>query len=134
MDVLAFRLHYPEFSDITKYPDELIGYHAAYAETSVSTFYPSPRREYLVELLTAHLLAEATSYSGGGSQGGTGGSVGVSSGRVSSKSVGNVSVSYDYSHMAVGAHGGTRYGQKYDAETANFRTGGFVVGGICPCQ
>lgn len=130
MDVLAFRQHYPEFSDTTTYTDELIGYHAEFAEASVSTSYPPAKRGYLVELLTAHLVAEATSYSGSGSQSGSGaGSVGMSTGRVASKSVMEASISYDYSGVKDTPHNSTRYGQKYDAETASFRTGGFVVGG-----
>lgn len=130
MDVLAFRLHYLEFIDTEKYTDELIGYHANFAEASVSNLYPTKKREYLVELLTAHLVAEATSFSSS-SQGGGGG---MSTGRVASKSVMEASISYDYSGIKDTQHNSTRYGQKYDAEVANFRTGGFVVGGYGGCQ
>ena len=126
MDVLAFRQHYPEFSDTEKYTDELIGYHANFAEASVSNLYPPEKREYLVELLTAHLVAEATSFSSLQSGG-------ISTGRVASKSVMEASISYDYSGVKDTPHNSTRYGQKYDAETANFRTGGFVVGGYGGC-
>ena len=134
MDVLAFRQHYLEFSDTEKYTDEFIGYHANFAEASVSNFYPPEKREYLVELLTAHLIAEATSFSSSSSQ--SGGGVGMSTGRVSSKSVMEASISYDYSGIKDTPHNSTRYGQKYDAEVANFRTGGFVVGGYggCGCR
>jgi hypothetical protein len=121
----GFRIYYPEFSDEVKYPDKLILYHANFAEQSISAYYGA-KRDYLVELMTAHLLTEATITSESiVSSGGGGGA--LAGGMVSSKAVGGVNVSYDFSLIKDTPHNSTKYGQKLDAEMANFRYGGIVV-------
>ena len=118
-DLAAFRLHFPEFSNVVSYPDAQVNFWAALAELEISTCRFGDARPYAVELLTAHYLASAK-LNTIGSNPGTGG------GAVTSKKVGDVSVSYDTKFLdsvTSTAYSGTRYGVMLSAMMRRYGAG-----------
>ena len=119
MDNAQFRLDFPEFSDETKYPDALLTFWGDLAEAEVSVCRFGTVRPKAVEILAAHYIASANLSAAGANPGTT-------SGVASSKSVGDVSVSYDNSFV-VGvqgsAWGGTRYGVMFRDMTRRYGAG-----------
>jgi len=120
MDIAAFRVHFPEFADVTAWPDSIIEFWAELAEQEVSRCrFGDIVRPKAVEILTAHYLA-LSKLNGVGPNPGTGGGI------ASSKSVGDVSVSYDLSSIN-GVTGslwsGTRYGTMFASMARRYGAG-----------
>lgn len=118
-DRAAFRLHFPEFTSVVAYPNDLVDYWAALAELEISTTRFGAVRPNAVELLTAHYLATAK-LNTIGSNPGTGG------GAVTSKKVGDVAISYDTKFLdsVTGmAYSGTRYGVLLSAMMRRYGAG-----------
>jgi len=117
--VADFRLHFPEFANVVTYPNDLVNFWATLAELEISATRFGLARPYAVELLTAHYLATAR-LNTIGSNPGTGG------GAVASKSVGDVSISYDNKFLdsVTGmAYSGTRYGVMLSAMMRRYGAG-----------
>ena len=111
--VSKFRTDFPEFADVTKYPTNGI---QMYLNIANSSHDPIRWGQYWVmgvELYTAHFVALDALDVQSGSAGGV---AGTSSGIVSSKSIGGVSVSYDVatgSEKDAGHWNLTNYGKRY---------------------
>lgn len=92
MDATKFRQDFPEFADVTKYPDYAVNLWLSLASTTL----PADRWcDYLdigMELFTAHNLALAA---GNQATAAVGGAPGQVKGPLTSKAVDKVSVGYD---------------------------------------
>lgn len=115
MDIAQFRNDFPEFSDSARYPVSLITFWSTLAEQVTSE--PCYQTTYTtaVKLATAHFITIGQVNAKAGQAGGVPGSSG---GVVASKSVGDVSVSYDttigvMSGENAGQWNATTYGRQY---------------------
>ena len=93
-----FRAAFPEFSDVTKYPDAMVNscltWAGYYVSTSKSGHINIERRTLMIELMAAHILflrSQTVSATGGTASSSGGGS--TVSGQVVSATIGDVSVS-----------------------------------------
>lgn len=119
-----FRADFPEFSDVTKYPDPSVNFYLSQADVILNQDVHGDQFVYLAELFTAHYVelrgrALAGARSGFVSSGG--------SGVASSKSVDKVSVSYDNSATIdpdAGFWNKTGYGQEFFWWWSMFGAGG----------
>jgi hypothetical protein len=91
-DITVFRKAFPEFADIAKYPDEQITFWAELAEAQVKESRWCAQVTKGRQLYVAHEITLAAQNAKAGEIGGT---PGMSSGPVNSKTVGSVSVGYD---------------------------------------
>jgi hypothetical protein len=120
IDVAAFRLDYPEFNDATKYPSSAIQYWLNLATVLFTSRWgpaapagqPNTLYDIGVELFVAHNMAiERRALN----ESAAGGVPGMSSGVVTSKSVGGVSLGYA-TGLGIDSNGGafnlTIYGQR----------------------
>jgi len=120
-----FRSDFPEFADITRYPDASVNFYLGQADTLLDQNVLGDQFVYLAELFTAHYTelrgrALAASAAGGGNSNG-------SAGVVTSKSVDKVSVSYDVSGVIdpdAGFWNATAYGREFFWWWAMFGAGG----------
>jgi len=111
--VEKFRQDFPEFSNVTKYPDSAISFYLSQADSLLDQDRMGDQFIYLSELFTAHYTelrgkALASASAGAVNSGG--------SGIASSKSVDKVSVSYDNSatlNPDAGFWNKTGYGQEF---------------------
>lgn len=115
MNITQFRKDFSEFSDVARYPSAMVLSWSTLAEQITSADVYGTSYAWAVELCTAHFIAISAQNALIGSNGGMPGTAG---GIVSSKSVGDVSVSYDTSiGMLSGEHAGqwnaTTYGRQY---------------------
>lgn len=94
MDVTQFRKDFPEFADPNRYTLGMVTLWSTLGERLVKDTRLGDMRPMAVQLFTAHNIALAYSNAKAGA---AGGSPGMTSGRVTSKSVGDVSVTYDAS-------------------------------------
>lgn len=105
---LVFRAAFPEFSDMTQYPDTMLDYWNPIAQEFVDSAKWGGMYAHGVNLVLAHNIVIAAQN--------VAGNAGRSSGRISSKGAGDVSVGYDTGSTAE-ADGGnwnlTTYGQQY---------------------
>lgn len=92
MTPAEFRVNLPEFSDSSRYPDSQISRWLAAGGSLLSVDAWGELLDYGLELWTAHHLAL---WRRNADTAAAGGAVGQGSGVVASKSVGDVSVSYD---------------------------------------
>lgn len=92
MDIEQFRLNFPEFSDVTRYPDSQIDFWSCIAMAQVNACVWGAMYWKGVQLYTAHEIALAAQNAQTAASGGVPGTGG---GIASSKTVGSVSVSYD---------------------------------------
>jgi hypothetical protein len=113
MDLAQFRSDFPEFTSIVKYPDNLVTYWSDLATNFVDPVRWGNITSKAIELVTAHYLVIAqsniASEAVGGPSGGT-------TGTISSKSVGSVSIAFDStiaSERAAGHWNQTSYGRQY---------------------
>lgn len=114
MDIALFRQHFPEFSDTLKYPDDQIDFWAGAAEIMIIQRRWGPMYSRGIELYVAHYLTLAARNAQVAAGGGNPGLGGGATGAVSSKTVGDVSISYDTSSgidESAGQWGLTTYGQ-----------------------
>jgi len=123
-----FRLNFPEFADVSKYPEAQVTFWRTYAERLLyDECRWSDMRDYGIQLVMAHQLTLAGRNAAAASAGGAPGSV---QGAVSSKAVGGVSVSYDTT-AALLQDGGywnlTTYGIQFWQLAMLVGTGGFQL-------
>lgn len=119
MDIGDFREKFPEFANVVAWPDPIIQFWSDLAELEVSTCRFGAASTHAVMVLTAHYLAMAK-LNGIGPNPGSGG------GAATSKSVGDVSVSYDTSAISgvTGSlYAGTRYGTMYASMARRYGAG-----------
>ena len=91
MDVAQFRLDFPEFASETFYTDSMVNFWASIAEQMVDVSRWGGMYTMGISLYVAHnLVIQRRNIAGA-----TAGTSGLSTGVMSSKSVGSVSVSYD---------------------------------------
>lgn len=111
--VSDFRRDFPQFSDDTKYPDAVIEFRLNLADMLIDGSAMGNMFPYLAELFVAHYMVLNAADTAAGALGGTGG---VTSGVVASKSVDKVSVSYDNSatlNADAGFWNFSRYGAEF---------------------
>jgi hypothetical protein len=115
MDITQFRKDFPEFSDVALYPTAMVTFWSAIAEQTTSQPKYGDTYTAVVKLATAHYITLEGLNQKTAANGGT---PGQSAGVVSSKSVGDVSVSYDTTIGTitgddVGQWNATTYGRQY---------------------
>ncbi|WP_183751238.1 DUF4054 domain-containing protein [Pseudochelatococcus contaminans] len=113
MDVSGFRAAFPEFGDVTRFPDARISFWVGIGQKTLVVDRWGDLLDYGLGLFVAHNLALQTQAVASSSKGGT---PGAASGVVSSKSVDKVSVSYDTGSSTVdgaGAWNLTTYGAQF---------------------
>lgn len=117
-DRALFRQHFPEFTEVA-FPNAMVDFWGGLADQEISLTRFGLVRDQAVEILTAHYLATEKLNASGASPG-------VGGGLVASKSVGDVSVSYDNSAIK-GVTGspytGTRYGVMLSAMMRRYGAG-----------
>ena len=88
-----FRQNFPEFADVTRYPNAQVDFWLGYADKLLYDVCRwSDMRDYGIQLVVAHQL---TLWRRSMDAAGAGGTPGGTAGAASSKAVGGVSVSYD---------------------------------------
>lgn len=92
MDITAFRSEFPEFTDVTVYPDAQLTFWATIAEQQVVLNVWNDLYTFGVKLYVAHEITLAALNAKAAAVGGT---PGQSGGIASSKAVGAVNVTYD---------------------------------------
>jgi len=113
MDIALFRTDFPEFADGARFPNSTINFWSGLGEQLISEDRFGGMYTQAVELFTAHNIVLAA---GNVAASTAGGLPGGSSGPVSSKAVGSVSVSYDNSGVMLPSAGHwnqTTYGRQY---------------------
>lgn len=111
-DNAQFRLNFPEFADTARYPEAQITFWSSIGEICLIKDRWSTLYDQGMQLFVAHNITLAAQNSKAGAAGGV---PGVTSGPVSSKSVGSVSVSYDSQAIAeanAGEWNATSYGRQ----------------------
>ena len=127
-----FRSHFPEFGDVTIYPDEQVQFDLDLTSASLPACRWGNMLQAGVELMTAHMLA-LSRYAQVGAAGG--GVPGMASGPRSSKSVSKVSVGYDVNVTAIEGGGPwnyTIYGQRFYWMLRLIGIGGYEALSIAP--
>ena len=107
MDNSTFRSHFPEFTDVTAYPDSVITFWSGIAEQRIIQRRWEDLYDHGVELATAHYVTLATINAAAPGQTG---------GLVSSEGAGGVSVSFDTGAVALKDGGNwnqTSYGRMF---------------------
>jgi len=92
MDIAVFRENFPEFASTSSYPNAQITFWAGLAEQMLPADIWGDTLDYAVQLYVAHEITLARQNAQAAS---TGGSPGGSGGPAQSKTVGQVSVTYD---------------------------------------
>lgn len=113
MDIATFRQNFPEFSNVTNYPDTQITFWATVAEQMVVKNLWCEMYLTGVQLYVAHEITLAAQNVQAAS---AGGSPGQSGGIANSKAVGAVNVAYDsvtQSEKDAGWWNRTTYGQQF---------------------
>ncbi len=112
MDIAQFRIDFPEFADNAVYTDGMISFWDGIAQKSVDVTRWGDLYTQGVSLFVAHNIAlQARNVAGSGS-----GGAGFVAGAIASKSIGDVSVSYDNAIAKLDNAGQwalTIYGQQY---------------------
>ncbi len=122
-----FRLDFPEFANITKYPDSQLYFWAGYMQTVMDAARWGNRLGYGLSLGVAHF---ATIAAQNAAQGAAGYTPGVIAGVVSSQSAGPISESIDTQVTAEidgGSWNATVYGSMYLRLARQVGIGGFVA-------
>lgn len=113
MDNAQFRLDFPEFADVSRFPDSALNFWAGIGEKLISSDRFGDLYSQALNLFTAHNITLAA---GNVLTAASGGLPGSGSGIVSSKAVGSVSVSYDTGAAMMtnaGHWNQTVYGRQY---------------------
>lgn len=122
-----FRRDFPQFSDVTKYPDPTIQFRLNLADLLIDGSDKGDLFPYIVELFVAHYLALNSADQRAAQVGGAGGS---NSGILTSKSVDKVSMSYDTSATLdpdAKFWNNTRYGSEFWQYISLFGFGGIQL-------
>ena len=112
-DPPTFRLHFPEFADVTTYADPTVQFYLDINSAILPAYRWGSMLQAGVELMTAHMLALSRRAALAGAAGGV---PGGSGGPVTSKSVSKVSVGYDVNLTGMEGAGPwnyTMYGQRF---------------------
>lgn len=115
MVIATFRTNFPEFTDVTAYPDATITFWSNLAEKQVRECVWKDVWSEGVQLYTAHCIAIAKNNTNAAAVGGV---PGATSGPANSKTVGSASVSYDTvvaSEKNAGWWNTTSYGRQFYA-------------------
>ena len=126
-DIAEFRLEFPEFTDVTKYPDTVILFWAHFGDRIMNIQRWGDFREDGLKLFVAHNI---TLWRQGYAIAAVGGIAGLGVGLASSESAGPLSYSMDYgSFLTAGAgeYNLTRYGLMYWRLVNIVGMGGTVV-------
>lgn len=113
MDATTFRRDFPEFANLTQYPDGAVNFWLSLAATLLPADRWSDLLGYGQELMAAHHLAIAARDQATATAGGTPGAV---TGPQTSKAVDKVSASYDTASVSLsdaGFWGMTSYGIRF---------------------
>lgn len=113
MDIVGFRANFPEFSDISRYPDSQLTFWASLAEMQVNVCRWGNMAPNGVMLYVAHEITLAAQNAKAGNIGGT---PGGQAGPINSKTVGSVTVAYDSTQAAekdAGWWNLTTYGKQF---------------------
>lgn len=122
--VEKFRVDFPQFTDVNKYPESTIQFRLNLADNLLSEALLDDMFPYLVELFVAHYITLQAKDVQSAAMGGGSGST---NGAASSKSVDKVSVSYDNSatlNPDAGFWNFTRYGAEFYQLVTMFGAGG----------
>ena len=121
MDIAQFRLNFPEFTDVVRFPDSVISYHAGVAECLHSSEAFRCAYTPIINLYVAHYITMAARASTATASGGTST---AGSGAISQKSIGSRSISYDTGQTTIiygaGHWNSTPYGLQYIDLRKNF--------------
>lgn len=112
-DPPTFRLHFPEFSNVTTYPDATVQFYLDINSVILPAYRWGSMLQVGVELMTAHELALGQYSALGGASGGV---PGMARGLMTNKSVSKVSVGYDVNITGIEGAGPwnyTIYGQRF---------------------
>ncbi len=124
MDAPTFRTIFPEFLDTTAYPDASVTFWLGIAANFINVDRWGTLADLGTALFTAHYLSVGRQAAKSGAAGGT---PGAATGIATSKSVADVSVSYDAALASVkdGGHWNlTTYGTRYLELVGMFGAGG----------
>lgn len=111
-DSAQFRLNFPEFSDVVRYPDPMLDFWAEVGVLSLIAERWKTLYDYGVQLFVAHNITLAAVNAAAGAAGGVPGQM---TGVTSNKAVGSVSVGYDTQTTAeqnAGTWNTTSYGKQ----------------------
>lgn len=111
MDIPAFRIEFPEFSDTSVYTDTIITKWSNAAECELSTTIFGCSYTLAIQLYTAHNITLAAQNV---AEAASGGAPGTTGGSTQSMAVGTVSISYDTtdsSESGAGFWNQTEYGR-----------------------
>ena len=125
MDLTQFRTDFPEFTDTVKYTDAVLTFWSGFVETRLNVDRWAGALNYGVELATAHYVTLAVKDQINAAAGKVPGS--SMQGAASSKSVGDVSVSYDTTSSLEAEAGHwnlTSYGRQFIRLARNIGMGG----------
>lgn len=131
MDIVQFRIDFPEFADTARYPTTLITFWATVAEAQVNECAWLLMKPFGVNLYVAHEITIAAQNSATATNGGF---PGGTTGPVNSKAVGQVNVGYDTQQTAekdAGWWNLTSYGKQYIRLARMFGAGGIQLGVSC---
>ena len=126
-DPVQFRIDFPEFADITKYPTSMLNFWAGMGDTLLNISRWGDRRPYGMSLFVAHNIVLAAKNSAAGAVGADPGSEG---GMVSGESAGPISHNFDTSSVALedaGEYNATSYGRMFLKLSRIVGTGGIHV-------
>lgn len=123
-----FRVAFPEFSDLIRFPDAMAEYWLSIAGRWVDAGVWGEMADHASYLVLAHHLALAARSAAGASAGGL---PGASAGVLTSKSAGGVSAGYDFASVAeegAGFWNATTYGQQYYRMVRLYGAGPIQIG------
>jgi len=126
----SFRVAFPEFTSITKYPDGQVDFWLALAVELLNAARWGTVLDYGVQLFVAHNLVLGYM----AERQGANGVPGAASGMLNSKSVDKVSAGYDTASVAetdAGHWNLTTYGQRYVRMMRMFGAGPIQIGAGC---
>lgn len=113
MNIVQFRIDFPEFSDNVRFTDAMLNFWAGVGENLISEERFGTSYTYALSLFLAHNIVLAATNEASADAGGI---AGGSAGAIQSKTVGSVSVSYDTASSMLpnaGHWNQTIYGRQY---------------------
>ena len=132
MDNAQFRINFPEFADIVRFPDSMLDTYSSVGECLISDKRLGACYTYAIQLFTAHHVALAEQSLASSQGGGTTASIGGDA-TVASKSIAGKSISFHNnaalsSTAGAGQYNITKYGVQYTDLLKKFGRGAMVLG------
>lgn len=129
MDTATFRQHFPEFADVSVFPDSQIEYWSGIGELMLRVEAWADLYDHGLELFTSHhlVLARKNQKAAAG-----GGEMGTNTGAMSSKSIDKVSASFDTGSSTLDDAGHwnlTTYGTQFKMLSDMVGSGGAIAWG-----